>query len=341
MTGTTFFWDTSSHDSTPTSRDNIDVFGCKLTDGNHFYENPTYATKMNAMKGFGVDTFFAYHVLWGNADINAQAAWFLQRIAAVTPWYDDPGITFFVMSDDEPFGYNMRPSIAQVNQFHDYIVAHSPLLIAKRNKAYAPHWSYGSGVRQLRYGWWQSDYGANPAGPYRAVYPGNLSSRWDTEPNMEILQYGSNTIIAGQTTSDASGYRGTLADFKAALGVDDMTPEQANQLQAVYQAVFSGGSSCGMSVPTDPNEPNQQFPKPAANAILPKLSDMLRWQDATEARLTAMENLLDEILAAIAALPSGGSGQIGSGIFSGSLSGSISGGISGTITQNPPPPATT
>src|SRR5258706_2043512 len=125
MSDTTFGWDTSGWDSIPTSRDGLDFFTCKLTDGDHYYENPTFAAKLNAMKGFGVPILGAYHVLWGNASIQNQVAWFIQSLDKRVPWWRDFGC-FIVQSDDEPFyNYQTAPSIAQINQFHDLCVAQS------------------------------------------------------------------------------------------------------------------------------------------------------------------------------------------------------------------------
>lgn len=222
---TIYGWDTSSHDDTPASRDGIDFFTCKLTDGDHYYENPTFAAKMNAMHGFGVEVMGAYHVLWGNRSIANQVDWFVQRLDATIPWWRDFDY-FICQSDDEPFysGLQTAPSVSQINEFHDRIItATNGKISAPRNSAYAPGWYYGNSVTGLKYNWWQSNYGGNPVGHYPDIYPGNASSRWAGPIATFFLQYGSNAIIAGQTTSDANAYRGTLDQLKAALGGTDVT----------------------------------------------------------------------------------------------------------------------
>ncbi len=214
---TVFGWDTSSWDATPASRDGIDVFTTKLTDGDHFYENPTAAVKLNAMRAFGCPVLGCYHVLWGDRSIPAQAEWFLSRLDAVVPWWRSWPY-FVAQSDDEGFGYNGVPTVAQINQFGDELVARSGgAFLPTTHLSYAPTWQYGQSIAGLRYWWWSSQYGTNPTGPYRAIYPGDTSVRWQGPKQPLLLQYGSNAIIAGQTTSDANAYRGTLAQLQATL----------------------------------------------------------------------------------------------------------------------------
>jgi hypothetical protein len=59
---------------------------------------------------------------------------------------------------------------------------------------------------------WASNYGANPKTSYRNAYPGDSSSRWDKYSGQvpALLQYGSETIIAGQRRCDANAFRGTI-----------------------------------------------------------------------------------------------------------------------------------
>lgn len=312
MSDTIFFWDTSSWDSTPTSRDGIAVFGSKLTDGDHFYANPSFVTKMNAMRSFGVDTFFAYHVLWGNASITNQAAWFLELLQTRLPWWDDPGVTFFVMSDDEPFGYNQAPTVSQVNSFHDAIVNQSQGKLGPwQQSGYMPQWHYGSAVSLLEYLWWQSNYGTNPVGHYPDVYPGNGSDRWNGPRHMDLLQYGSNTIIASQTTSDASAFRGTLSDFKSLLGGNvptldstDLANIQTACLRAIadiYNRAAARSDSTGRNFSNDvwavqlsgDGFPTTSGDTPIAGALKARF-------DAIDAQQAAMKAQLDAIQAALA-----------------------------------------
>ena len=209
----TYGWDTSHYDDPPTSRDGIDFFSHKLTDGDHYYEDPEYTASMNAMRGLGVEVLGAYHVLHGKQSISNQVDWFIQRATALTPWWHDEPDWFWQL-DCEPFTYLVRPTIDECNQAADLLVQRT----GRRAQAvwgYLAPWSYGVDVQRFKYPFWNSNYGTNPTGPYRNVYPGNSSSRWiGGGRRADILQYGSNTIIAGQTTCDANAYAGTLDQLK-------------------------------------------------------------------------------------------------------------------------------
>ena len=72
-----------------------------------------------------------------------------------------------------------------------------------------------------------------------------------------IWQYTDKLPYSGQSV-DFNAYRGTIADLQALLGYteDDMTPDQANQLEQLYNFVFSGGTDSG---PTPPGAPNNSL----------------------------------------------------------------------------------
>lgn len=319
---TIFGWDTSSHDDTPASRDGLQFFTCKLTDGDHYYENPSFATKLNAMKGFGVEVLGAYHVLWGNKSIANQVAWFIQMLDARIPWWRD--FEYFIcQSDDEPFytGVQTAPSIAQINEFHDRVqTVSNGKLTAPRNLAYAPGWVYGSGIGSLKYPWWQSAYGNNPAGHYPTIYPGDTSSRWNGAKVPFFLQYGSNAIIAGQTTSDANAFRGTLDDLKAALGGGpDMTPQQAEMLYNTawrLQEINAGHDPIVV-------------PPHVATSAEPWAAPGFSEPNMPKRELDAIQTQLDAIKAALA-----GDVSVVAGQLTGSIS--LSGSMSGTVTPTPP-----
>jgi hypothetical protein len=83
---------------------------------------------------------------------------------------------------------------------------------------YAPKWAYGDAVpggEPL----WASAYVAG-SGPYRALYPGDGSSRWGAYSGRApaILQYSSNARIGSQNTCDANAFRGTEEDFRKLIG---------------------------------------------------------------------------------------------------------------------------
>ena len=175
---TVYTTDWSNHNSgslTPAQAGGLVSFWHKCTDGDHWYADPYFKSHVDMARSLGIPSKGGYHVLWGNRDLVSQARWFVDRVRAQAP-----DATIF-MSDNEPFGYNVAPTIAQVNAFNDEVARyagvppHSVL-------AYCPQWHYGSSISGLRYPWVQSNYGSNPSGPYATVYQntvGDGSSRWN------------------------------------------------------------------------------------------------------------------------------------------------------------------
>jgi hypothetical protein len=245
---TLYITDWSNHDTgslTQSQADGLVGFWHKCTDGDHWYADPYFKSHVDMARNLGVDTNGGYHVLWGNADIGSQARWFVDRVRAQAP---DAKV---FMSDNEPFGYNVVPTIAQVNAFNQAVAdyAHVP---TNSVLAYCPQWHYGSAISGLKFPWVQSAYGNNPTGPYAHVYEttvGDNSSRWNGPAPMPFLQYGSQTDVG-----DANAFRGTLADFLNFLGVDDMalTQEEHTQLyntaQLTYEALILGNDTMGAAL---------------------------------------------------------------------------------------------
>ena len=79
--------------------------------------------------------------------------------------------------------------------------------------------------------------GYSDTGPGWAPYGGVAPVIW---PYTDALPYSGQSV-------DFNAFRGTVADLQALLGYteDDMTPDQANQLEQLYNAVFFGGDSMG------------------------------------------------------------------------------------------------
>jgi hypothetical protein len=93
---------------------------------------------------------------------------------------------------------------------------------------YAPKWVYADSLAGLGYPLWASSY-VNGVGTGAALYSKagrDTSSRWGAYSGQTpaILQFTSSATIAGQTTCDASAFRGTLDQLKAlvAPGKDSM-----------------------------------------------------------------------------------------------------------------------
>jgi len=199
---------------------------CKLTDGLRYFQDPSYQAQTNLARQFGVPVLGAYHVLWGNRDIGGQVDWFIERLDALTPYWRT--VPFVLQSDCEPFGYNVKPTISQINSFGDLLIERSGLP-SFAYTPYAPAWSYGGGLTMLRYGnYWGSNYGSNPAVPYRDAYPGDSSSRWAAAAvKTIILQYGSVTDIG-----DANAYRGDLASLLNTIGWAGGSPSNGGSSMA-------------------------------------------------------------------------------------------------------------
>lgn len=218
----TYGWDASNYDNPPGARDGIDFYTHKLSDGDHYYADPKYTAAMEAARALGVPILGAYHVLHGGRSISAQGAWMIQLADQRTPWWRTHPYWVWQL-DAEPFAYLTRPTIEECNAFCAYMVANTGVPV-RSMLGYLPAWSYGTQVQQLAYPWWASSY-VTGSGPYQALYPGNSSGRWvGGGRHADILQYTSSAVIAGQTTSDANAFAGSLDQLKAFLRPDIPTP---------------------------------------------------------------------------------------------------------------------
>lgn len=220
--------DASHYDAPPTARDGIGFYVHKACEGHRYYTDNEYGASLTAARKLGIPVLGAYFVPHGGTTAD-QVDFLLSVLDGQTPWWRQHP-AWMLQIDAEKFGYMDRaPTIAEVNAFADEYVKRTGRP-ASSVFAYAPKWLYGDKVSSLRYAVWASDYGTNPAGHYPDVYPGNTSARWAAYGGKTptILQYGSKTTIAGQTTCDANAYRGTLDQLTALItggsGMDQSTP---------------------------------------------------------------------------------------------------------------------
>lgn len=270
---TTFGWDDSHYGEPPRTRDGIDLYTHKLTDGDHYYEDAEYKASMDSARVLGIPILGPYHVLHGRRSIERQALWFVERATKLTPWWQSwPDWTWQI--DAESFSYLTTPTIDEVNAFGDEIsrLTGTPLTSIL---GYCPAWVYGDQLTRLRLPWWQSNYGSNPAVPYRQAYPGDASPRWNGPIRALMLQYGSRTIIANQPTSDANAYRGTLEQLKTALKGIGMALSKAD-LVAIWEHPIS----------SPPDNHNITMP---ASAWLKQGYDAVKALQAQEAKLDELE----------------------------------------------------
>jgi len=181
----------------------------------------------------------AYWVLSpGNATAKADA--FLSRLDATCPgWRDGP---FLLQLDAEEWNQDpaTKPSVSDCNAFCDRLAGRASKLIPV---GYLPPWAYGNSVAAFRYPLWASRY-VRGSGGFRALYPGDNSSLWDTYGGKApaILQYTSSATIGGQTTCDANAYRGTIDELTAlvAPGWIDMAVQlNSDDINAVAAATVA------------------------------------------------------------------------------------------------------
>lgn len=204
---TLFAWDASDFDWArgpmdlqSAYNDGIRVFTHKATESTgtkHIH----YGEALNRAKAAGIPYLGAYVVV-RSGNVSAQADYFLNYVNAATPWWKDhPG--FFFQVDLELWPYDQVAGSQGVQM--------AELLRQRTGKPvvlYASKGQYGDrlgGDAPL----WNANYGNNPAGHYRELYPGDKSSRWAPYSGRTplILQYGSRLTIGRQSTCDANAIR--------------------------------------------------------------------------------------------------------------------------------------
>jgi hypothetical protein len=304
---TVFITDWSNHNSGSLTQDQADglvAFWHKCTDGNRWFADGFFKSHVDMARSRGIDALGSYHVLWGNQPLDQQADWYVQQALGQAPdviqW----------MSDNEPFGYNVAPTIDQVNAFNQMVAdrAHVP---AHAVNAYCPQWHYGSDVAKLKFPWIQSNYGSNPTGAYASVYHntvGNQSSRWNGPAPMAYLQYGSRTDVG-----DANAFRGNLADFMNFIGYTGVVvthPNEADGYKLLDEGVrYQDGKALGTF--TDANGVSQPI-STIYNQIFwvrKDVLDQLASQAATLDELKAEHAAMAATLEEIKQLVSAGGGQ--------------------------------
>lgn len=228
--------DTSNHDVARNGGRTLDYaamrragiqFGWhKTSDGLNYYADPTAPAALPAMRA-ALGLWGGYHVLWGNRSIAGQLDWFGSILDRIAPgWRSDP--RFVAVWDCEPFGYNVKPSIDQVNEAYDYWLR----VTGRVSLGYCPPWVYGADLGRLKAPLISSNYGSNAKVAYWQAYPGDGSPRWQATPKRraDILQYGSNTIQGPHATCDADAYVGTLDQLISLVGGQtDMAVDELNR----------------------------------------------------------------------------------------------------------------
>lgn len=233
----------------------------------------------------------AYWVLYpGNPAGRADA--FLARLDSQCPsWRAHP---FILQVDCEKWNGmdSTVPGLADIKAFCDRLRLRCPEL---RPIVYAPRWVYGNSLAGLGYPLWASAY-VNGEGWYRALYPGDSSSKWGSYSGQvpAILQYSSSATIGGQTTCDVNAFRGTLAELTAlvAPGWDTDMPIDNADVTKIWKTDGMVGTP---SNATDQEGNPSRTPAESLQNIEYHVRD-------TKARILAQEKVLSVLLASVNAL---------------------------------------
>ncbi|HZM83762.1 MAG TPA: GH25 family lysozyme [Candidatus Limnocylindrales bacterium] len=225
--GSHYDWDRGPMDLGAAVRDGIVFFTHKATEGGS-YVDPQFAYAMARAKNAGMPLIGAYCVNH-KGDQTPQVDKFIRVLDSGAPFWRNE--LFMVQLDCERWSnkdgvYAYEPSLAEIHAWCDLFVQRTGGRLTPI--VYAPRWVYGDSLRGLRYPLWASDYGSNPAVPYRQAYPGDGSSRWSAYSGImpAVLQFGSRTTIGVQSICDANAFRGTLDQLRALIGDDDVSAQE-------------------------------------------------------------------------------------------------------------------
>lgn len=157
----------------------------------------------------------AYWVLYPGGPVGRADA-FLARLDATCPgWRDGP---FILQVDCEKWNgdASTQPGKGDIKAFCDRLVSKVPKL---RPIVYASAGQYGNSLAGLGYPLWNARYPlSDTAGTATGLYArcgGDSGKGWAaySDQTPAIWQFTSSATIAGQTTSDANAFRGTLAQL--------------------------------------------------------------------------------------------------------------------------------
>jgi hypothetical protein len=202
----------------------------------------------------------AYWVLYpGNPSGRADA--FLARLDSQCPgWRDGP---FILQLDCEIWNGDLdtQPDLMEIKTACNRLNYKMPKLTPV---VYASAGQYGSSLRGLGFPLWNARYPSNAVGTASGIYVsvgGDSGPGWGSYSGQgpAIWQFTSSAIIAGQSTSDANAYRGTLQELTALVAPGWSTPMttlDADDIAAVAKAVWA----TKIQDPYDTNSPARQLP---------------------------------------------------------------------------------
>jgi hypothetical protein len=218
-------WDRGPMDLGAARRDGIDFFTHKSTESTNI-KHAHFGGAVARARDAGIPFIGAYHVVRSPANAAAEVAYCLNYVNSVAPWWRSfPG--WFWQVDLEKWPYDAVPA-SEGEAFADIIESQTGRVAV----IYASKGQYGDSLAGTSHELWNANYGNNPTGPYRSLYPGDGSVRWGAYSGRvpKILQYGSQCRIGTQNTCDANAFRGTVGDFAAMIGdgVDETERVAAN-----------------------------------------------------------------------------------------------------------------
>lgn len=293
---TIYGWDTSHYDGVLTQT----ILNRAKSDGIAFWTHkigealnntdPLAAEAFTAAHAVGFQVIGGYYFLDGDLDADAQAHRCVTVADQVAPWWRDfPG--WFWQADAEASGSGL-PSPSMVKRFSDTLASLTDRVVL----VYASAGQYGNRLAGLGHKLWNANYGNNPTGPFKSIYPGDSFRGWNSYSGQTplLLQYGSNATIGGLATCDANAFRGTINDLlEQIMATVDITPASQH---AVAEAVITTSAT----IPNIAKDPDfSTLPKTALNTAIYRIRQASA--DARDNAATAV-SLLNATAASLAGL---------------------------------------
>jgi hypothetical protein len=150
-----------------------------------------------------------------------------------------------------PAGDRTKPSPSYINILGSTLRAKMPKLMPI---VYASAGQYGNTLAGLKFPFWNANYPSSMTGPASSIYRhvgGDSGPGWVPYSGQTpaIWQFTSSATIAGQTTSDANAFRGTLAQLTAlvAPGWSDMLDDNDKAwLTGLVNGPYANSSTDGI-----------------------------------------------------------------------------------------------
>lgn len=249
-----------------------------------------------AFRDAGIEFLGGYHVV-RTGDVVGQVDALLRLADRDVPWWREfPG--WFWQVDLEKWPYDHVPAALGIAFGRELRERTCRLVVM-----YASRGQYGNELT----GWdgplWNAAYGTNQPGPFKALYPGDGSSRWAPYSGKTplFLQYTSAATIAGLTTSDANAFRGTVEELRALItqgGTVLSAEDKQWMLDQLHDMVRWG-------TPTPSVRPAGGYPAPSLQTAHERIDIANGKLDGLVAAAAGDEARDKAILAAVTALTGG------------------------------------